>query len=110
MKVNLDIQNVDVCIKAYSGDKKSSELNNGVKDESMICAGRLEGGQDTCKGDSGGPLQVKLPHTRPCVFAVVGVTSFGKVLCGAPHAPAVYTRVSHFAPWIEGVVWPEPGV
>ncbi|GLH01569.1 Serine protease snake [Gryllus bimaculatus] len=100
MKVNLDIQKVDVCIKAYSGDKKSSELNDGVKDESMICAGRLEGGQDTCK--------VKLPHTRPCVFAVVGVTSFGKVLCGAPHAPAVYTRVSHFAPWIEAVVWPEP--
>ena len=61
-----------------------------------ICAGRPEGGVDTCSGDSGGPL-------RDATGLVVGITSFG-VGCGRPGRPGVYTRVSAAAPWIEGAV------
>jgi Trypsin len=90
--------------------------------DSQLCAGLLEGGQDTCQGDSGklqvfvtqrwgllsssfpgGPLQITLPSNR-CVYYLVGVTSFGKS-CGLKNETAIYTRVSSYIGWIESVVW-----
>ena len=65
----------------------------------MICAGILEGGKDTCQGDSGGPCAVKTPSG----FIQVGITSFGEG-CARKNVPGVYTRVSHYIPWIEKVI------
>lgn len=68
-------------------------------DTSQICAGSIKsGGIDSCQGDSGGPLLTfsvgeKLPK-------LVGLTSYGDG-CALPNKPGVYTRVSHFVPWIE---------
>lgn len=39
------------------------------------------------------------------MFHVVGVVSFGQ-FCGFD-TPGVYTRVSHYLPWIEEIVWPQ---
>ena len=58
-----------------------------------ICAGRPEGGVDTCSGDSGGPL-------RDAAGTLVGVTSWGAG-CGRPGRPGVYTRLSAVARWID---------
>ncbi|XP_045775532.1 trypsin-1-like isoform X4 [Maniola jurtina] len=77
--------------------------------EHQICAGKLAGGVDACQGDSGGPLQVKinLPYSREgSMHFVIGVTSFG-IGCARPNLPGVYTRVSSFVDWIEGIVWPD---
>ncbi|XP_069360515.1 venom protease-like [Maniola hyperantus] len=77
--------------------------------EHQICAGKLAGGVDACQGDSGGPLQVKinLPESgEGSMHFVIGVTSFG-IGCARPNLPGVYTRVSSFVDWIEGIVWPE---
>jgi hypothetical protein len=54
---------------------------------SMLCAG--DGTQDTCTGDSGGPLMVPRVDT----FVLAGVTSYGGAVCGDPAQPGVYARV-----------------
>lgn len=66
-----------------------------------LCAGTLEAngsiavGKDSCQGDSGGPLtREEDDGTR----SLVGVVSGGKG-CGAGK-PAVYTRMSYYADWI----------
>ncbi|XP_055607556.1 trypsin-1-like [Uranotaenia lowii] len=70
------------CNKAY----------NGVIDNSMICAGLWEGGRDSCKADSGGPL----------VFdgLLVGVVSWGEG-CGEARYPGVYGSVAAVLDWIK---------
>ncbi|XP_016985295.1 trypsin alpha-3 [Drosophila rhopaloa] len=58
----------------------------------MLCAGYLEGGKDTCNGDSGGPLAVD--------GVLVGIVSWG-VGCGREGFPGVYTSVNSHTAWIE---------
>jgi secreted trypsin-like serine protease len=55
----------------------------------MVCAGYLSGGTDTCNGDSGGPLQAPVPGG----YRLVGLTSWGDG-CAEANAPGVYTRVA----------------
>ncbi|CAG0893901.1 unnamed protein product [Cyprideis torosa] len=50
-------------------------------------------------GDSGGGLFLEKPESY---FTVIGVTSFG-YKCAVKGFPGVYTRVSHFLPWIREV-------
>lgn len=57
-----------------------------------LCAGRPEGGADTCAGDSGGPL-------RDASGLVIGITSWG-LGCGRPGLPGIYTRVASVSGWI----------
>jgi len=56
----------------------------------MVCAGFLSGGADTCFGDSGGPLQAPIGGGG---YRLVGITGWGEG-CGEPNAPGVYTRVA----------------
>ena len=52
----------------------------------------MGGGQDACKGDSGGSLTVD--------GILIGITSFGYG-CGRPGYPDVLTRVPYFRKWID---------
>ncbi len=86
----------------------SDKLKQGIVD-GLLCAaaiegGRLVGGKDTCQYDNGGPLQITLED--PCIFYIVGVTSFAAAGCGEENSPGVYTRVSEYIDWIESKVWP----
>lgn len=67
---------------------------------SMICAGNDPISNptlrnDTCSGDSGGPLTAVPVANR----LLVGITSFG-YRCGVPNKPGVYARVTAARDWI----------
>uniref|UniRef100_A0A2A4KAM6 Peptidase S1 domain-containing protein n=1 Tax=Heliothis virescens TaxID=7102 RepID=A0A2A4KAM6_HELVI len=81
-------------------------LERGYDHQKQMCFGTHQGKPiDTCEGDSGGPLQYNKDMYR-CLFHIIGVTSYGRD-CGILGSAGMYTRVSHYVPWIESVVWPE---
>ncbi|XP_041644909.1 hyaluronan-binding protein 2-like [Cheilinus undulatus] len=70
-----------------------------VLDNSMICAGHLQGGVDSCQGDSGGPLSCNDNNSH----VIYGLVSWGDE-CGRKNKPGVYTRVTHFMDWIRSKI------
>uniref|UniRef100_A0A2H1VFJ7 SFRICE_014223 n=1 Tax=Spodoptera frugiperda TaxID=7108 RepID=A0A2H1VFJ7_SPOFR len=77
------------------------QLQNGYDHSTQMCYGAKDQINDTCEGDSGGPLQVP-SVLSPCVHTIIGVTSHGKP-CGFVGGSGVYTRVEYYVPWIEGI-------
>ena len=69
--------------------------------QNQICAGG-EKDEDSCVGDSGGPLMAiddSNQRVRYHFQYIAGVVSFGAG-CGQHGWPAVYTRVDQFMDWI----------
>jgi secreted trypsin-like serine protease len=60
----------------------------------------VEGGKDSCSGDSGGPLMVKHSTGR---YMLAGITSWG-IGCARPNLPGMYTRAANYADWIVSTV------
>ncbi|XP_055546314.1 uncharacterized protein LOC129730773 isoform X2 [Wyeomyia smithii] len=94
LKITLKPMNNEECGKIYMNDT-NRRLRLGLQDH-HICA--VDEKMDTCEGDSGGPLQIKLMHNGRVTPFLVGVTSFGTV-CGTS-SPGVYTKVSSYHDWI----------
>ncbi len=64
----------------------------------QVCAGYKEGeGVDACKGDSGGPLMIRIGKK----WKLIGLTSYGR---GCGKTFGVWTRVSKFKTWINSVI------
>ncbi|XP_015116213.1 trypsin 3A1 isoform X2 [Diachasma alloeum] len=61
----------------------------------QICYGYQEGGADTCKGDSGGPL-----YNTDNIL--IGITSWGDT-CGEKYTPGVYMDITLVMDWIHNV-------
>jgi len=85
-KVTLDVVSDDSCAASYGAQ---------FRGENMICAGRPDGGADSCDGDAGGPLMCFETGSR----YLCGVTSWGNG-CGRPNFPGVYTEISYYSDWI----------
>ncbi len=85
-EVDLPIVNRSTCKNIY-GEKFT---------QNMFCAGYSQGGKDTCKSDSGGPLMV-FENGR---YVQLGITSWG-VGCAQAGYYGVYTRLSRFKSWID---------
>ncbi|RZF41607.1 hypothetical protein LSTR_LSTR000321 [Laodelphax striatellus] len=105
LKVELDGLSISDC---NGTAENNPEVPRGLDDNTMVCAGILDGGKDTCSGDSGGPLFLppRLERSPDCELRTqVGVTSFGKQ-CGLEGFPGVYTKVEAYVSWIESHVWP----
>ena len=72
---------------------------NGDLSDNEICAGYIDGGNDACYGDSGGPLIIK-HHGRP---VQAGIVSWGSG-CGQPYKYGVYSRVASFSEWLRNTI------
>ena len=97
LEVNLELFGFDECYPKYESNRY---LPIGLIEDQHLCAGSRHELKDVCEGDSGGPLQVS--HSSYCIHTVLGVTSFGK---GCGIVPGVYTRVSSYIDWIEGIAF-----
>ncbi|XP_021960483.1 trypsin-1 [Folsomia candida] len=82
---NVPIVSRSECQKAYPDEKIT---------DNMICGGYPEGGKDSCKGDSGGPL------TRQWSNIQAGITSWGYG-CARPGQPGVYTNTAKYVDWVK---------
>ncbi|XP_076395249.1 serine protease snk-like [Megachile rotundata] len=103
---SIDLSNVisKVTMKLVSqlecNDSYKDVLPSGVIADWQFCAG--ENRRDICKA-SGGPL-VTVNNDHPRMCSLIGITSMGKDCDGA--TPVIYTRVYHYVPWIQSIVWP----
>lgn len=71
----------------------------GLLAPTQLCAGYVEGGVDTCSGDSGGPLYI-IENGQP---VQIGITSFGNG-CAQANFYGIYTNVSHYISWLGNYV------
>ena len=76
--------------------------DNPIDYSVTLCAGDFKELDDTCRGDSGGPILLKGETSEDDVQ--VGVTSWGPEDCGDPNIPAFYARVSEVKDWIDNNV------
>nr|Q91507.1 RecName: Full=Beta-fibrinogenase mucrofibrase-1; AltName: Full=Snake venom serine protease; Short=SVSP; AltName: Full=Tm-VIG; Flags: Precursor [Protobothrops mucrosquamatus]CAA58221.1 mucofirase 1 [Protobothrops mucrosquamatus] len=84
---NINLLDYEVCRAAYAGLPATSRT---------LCAGILEGGKDSCVGDSGGPLI--------CNGQFQGIVSWGGDPCAQPREPGVCTNVFDHLDWIKGII------
>ena len=56
--------------------------------------------EDSCGGDSGGPLMTAKFTNKIKRWIQIGVVSWGPTRCGAKGKPGVYTNVQHYLKWI----------
>jgi len=89
-----NLQSVDVEMVDFD-ECNSRSRYNGALSQNMICAGDLYGEQDSCYGDSGGPLAVYSNDE----WVLSGVVSWGYE-CSNAQFPGVYARVSRYIDWI----------
>ncbi|XP_071535967.1 phenoloxidase-activating factor 3-like [Panulirus ornatus] len=88
---------LQVFLPFVDNEQCSNSYNVKMVDGQLCMGGRA--GQDSCAGDSGGPLTVSGPTGPP--YLLIGVVSYGPVNCGREGYPGVYTSVSHYRDWIE---------
>ncbi|XP_070849977.1 coagulation factor VIIi [Chaetodon trifascialis] len=67
--------------------------------DNMLCAGYLEGGQQSCRGDDGGPLVTLYGSTH----FLTGVVGWGRG-CPLPGYYGVYSNMANFVDWVEGIM------
>ena len=85
MQASVPIKAQDVCQRTYEE----------AYHDSMLCAGLDQGGVDSCKGDSGGPMVCE--HSGR--YYLEGVISWGHG-CAFPGLFGVYADVRYLRGWI----------
>ncbi|EDV93353.1 GH18317 [Drosophila grimshawi] len=91
-RLDVPVSDPDYCVKKFA-------TRNIDVIPSQLCAGG-EFSQDSCDGDSGGPL-MRFKNA----WYLEGVVSFGN-RCGLEGWPGVYTRVANYMDWIENTIRP----
>ena len=76
--------------------QRCSHLYSNYDANTMICAGRSQGGIGACLGDSGGPLVCEFNSK----WYLEGATSWVGLPCAAASKPSVYADVRKLKSWI----------
>ncbi|XP_039271804.2 uncharacterized protein LOC120346192 [Styela clava] len=95
-EVGLRVLDEKVCKHAWNSGTTGAYVQRHYN--KVICAGSVYEKNDTCGGDSGGPLICQ--RCSSCSWYVAGITSFGPRNCGTPGIPGVYTKVQHHENWV----------
>ncbi|KMQ96719.1 serine protease easter [Lasius niger] len=97
--IKLPVVEMDRCLQ--------SALSNfaEMSEQQQMCVGGVIG-QDSCGGDSGGPLMKVQSLNGPPRYYLIGVVSFGAKACGASKIPAIYSKVAAYTIWILDHVHP----
>ncbi|MCP4932922.1 MAG: serine protease, partial [bacterium] len=95
MEVSLPVISNTACNEAFR-DLFSLGNNVDIISDNMFCAGYVEGGKDSCVGDSGGPFIID--------GKLAGLVSWGPDACALPDAYGVYTRVSNYTAWLNSII------
>lgn len=93
MQTNITLYPFTYCNLTANG-KKTNNLT-------QLCAGNLNGKQDSCQGDSGNPLMYRNLTTG--LWYVYGLVSYG-LGCAQKNTPGIYTNLSGFKDWIESKI------
>ena len=93
-----DLQQVKLPV--YSAEECGSIYQELEGDTLRFCAGFVEGGKDTCLGDSGGPLF----YEENDIPVIAGVVSIGPEQCASPNLPGVYMKVDQYLAWIDATL------
>jgi len=95
-QVNVRILPKKICT-SFTSDEQKYPKGQVIENHAKFCAGG-NSGEDTCSGDSGGPLLCKHDDGR---FYLHGITSYGSRVCGQQAQPGVFTKVADVAKWID---------
>lgn len=90
--VTLPVASPEICRTVFRRD--GVDFGDG-----QMCVGGKEG-QDSCSGDSGGPLMKPETLDGYTRYYLIGLVSFGARVCGKLNEPAVYTRIASHVSWI----------
>lgn len=88
--VSSTLRQVTVPVLADTTCSAAAVYGADYDDATMLCAGVMAGGQDSCSGDSGGPLRVTTDAGEP---RLAGLVSWGNG-CARAGYPGVYTRLA----------------
>jgi secreted trypsin-like serine protease len=95
MEVDVDVQERALCEANYQTVAPSIHIT-----DNMFCAGKPEGGTDSCQGDSGGFIGAPLADGK---FVQLGIVSWG-IGCARPNLFGVYTRVANYHAWVDEIM------
>lgn len=100
------LRHVQVNIINWKVCQLPSWMGSSIKDY-MLCAGKEDGGRDSCGGDSGGPLSCYVKSAA--TWKLAGVVSWG-VECAIRRTPGVYSSAHYFKDWIWDYITKDGGV
>lgn len=79
-------------------DKAFESLRIKLTDDQLCIGGKQ--GEDSCRGDSGGPLM----RQDGLITYQIGIVSFGAYQCGTKNHPGVYTKLIDYLDWVEEIM------
>ncbi|KAK0062678.1 trypsin-1 [Biomphalaria pfeifferi] len=102
MKVKLQTYNKTECFNTFKDTSQpQGSLGLYLTDGNLCAANGLLGGQDSCSGDSGGPLMcLKKSSDNVLRYYVFGIVS-GASDCARPGEPGLYSNLLYYMDWIE---------